>query len=68
MWIKPVSQVRSREMEWLWPGRLALGKLASLEGDPDLGKSFLALDLCTRLSRNWPMPELQLVTLRRYIS
>jgi len=57
MQIKPVSQVQRREIDWLWTGRLALGKLASLSGDTDLGKSFIALDLCTRLSRNWPMPD-----------
>jgi putative DNA primase/helicase len=57
MWIQPVSQVQPRQVDWLWPGRLALGKLALLEGDPDLGKSFLALDLCARLSTNRPMPD-----------
>ena len=37
-------------MDWLWPGWLAPGKLSILDGDPGLGKSFLALDLCARLS------------------
>jgi hypothetical protein len=53
---RPVSEITPRAVDWLWPGRLALGKLAALEGDPGLGKSFLALDLCARLStgRAWP--------------
>ena len=48
-----VSQFQSRPLSWLWPGRLAPGKLA---GDPELGKSLLTLDLCARLStgRSWP--------------
>jgi hypothetical protein len=41
----------------LWPGRFALGKLAILEGDPGVGKSLLALDLCARLSRGQPWPD-----------
>jgi hypothetical protein len=42
---------------WLWPGRLALGKLALLEGDPGRGKSLVSLDLCARLSTGRPMPD-----------
>jgi hypothetical protein len=42
---------------WFWPGRLALGKLAILEGDPGLGKSLFALDLCARLSTGRPLPD-----------
>ena len=57
MWIQPASHVRPREIAWLWPGRLAFRYLTLLEGDPDLGKSFLALDLCARLSTNRPMPD-----------
>jgi hypothetical protein len=53
----PYGQIASRGMDWLWPGRLALGKLAILEGDPGLGKSYLALDLCARLSTGQPWPD-----------
>src|SRR4051794_9137327 len=55
--VRPVSQVAPRPLEWLWPGRLALGKLAILDGDPGLGKSLLALDLCARLSTGRPWPD-----------
>jgi hypothetical protein len=37
--------------------RLALGKLALLEGDPGLGKSFVTLDLAARLSTGRPWPD-----------
>jgi hypothetical protein len=57
MWIQPVSQVQPREIDWLWLFRLGFGKLALLEGDPDLAKSFIALDLCARLSTGRPMPD-----------
>jgi hypothetical protein len=52
-----VSELTPRPCSWLWPGRLALGKLAILDGDPGLGKSLLALDLCARLSTGRPMPD-----------
>ncbi|HYT90301.1 MAG TPA: AAA family ATPase [Gemmataceae bacterium] len=51
------SQLPVRPVRWLWPGRLALGKLAILDGDPGVGKSFLTLDLCGRLSTGRPFPE-----------
>ena len=57
MFLRPLSQLESQAVSWLWPGRLALGKLAMLDGDPGLGKSLLTLDLCARLSSGRPMPD-----------
>jgi putative DNA primase/helicase len=42
---------RARRVEWLWEGRVPLGKVTLLVGDPDVGKSFVALDLAARVSR-----------------
>ncbi len=53
----PVSDLEPQPVDWLWPGRLALGKLAILDGDPGLGKSLMALDLCARLSTGRPFPD-----------
>lgn len=53
----PVSQLHAEPLRWLWSGRLALGKLALLEGDPGLGKSLVSLDLCARLSRGRALPD-----------
>jgi hypothetical protein len=52
-----VSEVAVRPVDWLWPHRLGRGKLALLEGDPGLSKSFVALDLCARLSSGRPWPD-----------
>jgi len=52
-----VSQVQAEPLRWLWSGRLALGKVSLLEGDPGLGKSLLSLDLCARLSRGRAFPD-----------
>jgi hypothetical protein len=54
---RPISQLAPRRISWLWPSRLAFGKLAILDGDPDLGKSLLTLDLCARLSTGRPLPD-----------
>ena len=45
-----LSEVEPEQVEWLWPGRLPLGKLAVLDGDPGLGKSVVTLDLAARVS------------------
>jgi hypothetical protein len=55
--LRPLSAVAARPVEWLWPGRVPLGKLTVLDGDPGLGKSTLLLDLAARLSRGAPMPD-----------
>jgi hypothetical protein len=43
--------------EWLWPGRVAAGKLTLIDGDPSQGKSLLTLDLVARLSTARPLPD-----------
>lgn len=52
-----LDQVEAQPVTWLWPGRIPLGKLTVLDGDPGLGKSTLALDLAARVSRGSPMPD-----------
>jgi RecA/RadA recombinase len=38
-------------VEWLWPGRVPLGGITLLAGDPGLGKSLLTFELAAQLSR-----------------
>ncbi len=51
-----LCDVNARRVHWLWPGRIPLGKLTLLVGDPGLGKSFITLDMAARVSRGaaWP--------------
>ncbi len=51
-----LADVEPQAVEWLWPGRVAIGKLTLLAGDPGLGKSFVTLDMASRVSRGaaWP--------------
>jgi hypothetical protein len=57
MQLRSFCELAPRPLDWLWPGRLALGKLAILDGDPGLGKSLVTLDLCARLSTGRPFPD-----------
>ncbi|MHB1844758.1 MAG: AAA family ATPase [Deltaproteobacteria bacterium] len=45
-----LAQVKLRKVEWLWLGRLPLGAISLLEGDPDKGKTTLAIELCVRVA------------------
>lgn len=54
-----VSDIESREQHWLWPGRIPLGDVTLLVGDPGVGKSLLALDLAARVTRGMPWPDAQ---------
>jgi hypothetical protein len=51
------QDVQPESVTWLWPGRLAAGKVALLVGDPGLGKSWIALDLAARVSTGRTMPD-----------
>ena len=51
-----VADVKAERVEWLWRGRIPLGKITVLDGDPGLGKSTVTLDLVARISRGRPMP------------
>jgi len=52
-----LADVAPTKLEFLWPGRLPLGKLTLLAGDPNLGKSLVTLDLAARVSTGTPWPD-----------
>jgi hypothetical protein len=52
-----LSEVEPESVEWLWPGRVPLGKLTVLDGDPGLGKSAMTLDIAARLSAGLELPD-----------
>src|SRR5438128_5920911 len=51
-----VADVEPESVEWLWAQRVPRGKVTLLDGDPDEGKSCIALDLAARVSSGAPMP------------
>lgn len=52
-----LSTVAAEEIEWLWPGRLALGELTLIMGDGGNGKSTCTRDLAARLTVGGSFPE-----------
>jgi len=60
VWLTRLSVIASRAVAWLWPGRIPLGKVTLLVGDPGRGKSLMALDMAARVTTgaHWPDDEL----------
>jgi putative DNA primase/helicase len=52
-----VADVQPRPIEWLWPGRIARGKLTLLAGLPNMGKSQIVIDISARLSAGFEWPD-----------
>jgi hypothetical protein len=57
--MKNVHDIVPSEIRWLWPGKIPLGKVTLFSGDPDQGKSYVTLDIATRVSHGleWPGEE-----------
>ena len=51
-----LADIQPEPVEWLWEGRIPLGKVTLLESEPGVGKSTLTLELAARISRGSPMP------------
>ncbi len=54
--VRKASEVRPRPVDWLWPNRIAKGKLTMVGGDPGLGKSQITASIAAIISagKNWP--------------
>jgi hypothetical protein len=52
-----LSEVEAEQVSWLWTGRIPLGKLTVLDGDPGRGKSALLTDAAARVSVGLPWPD-----------
>jgi putative DNA primase/helicase len=53
------SDIQPERIEWIWPGRLARGKVALLGGPPGLGKSQVTANMAATVSTGgrWPCNE-----------
>src|ERR671930_123044 len=54
--IVTLADVQPEAVEWLWQGYIPRGKLTILEGDPGVGKTWLALAISAHVSRGTPRP------------
>jgi putative DNA primase/helicase len=50
------SEVEQRNIDWLWPNRIALGKLTGIAGPPDQGKSQVTAAIAAAVTTggSWP--------------
>lgn len=54
--IQTLINVTAQPVRWTWPNRIPRGKLTGISGNPDTGKTCVALDLMARYTtgRDWP--------------
>jgi len=55
--IRCLDDVEAKPIRWLWPGRIACGKLSLIAGDPGLGKSQVTIAMAATVTRGgiWPV-------------
>ena len=51
------ADVAPERVRWLWRGRIPLGKVTVLDGDPGLGKSTLMADIAARVTTARLLPD-----------
>jgi hypothetical protein len=62
-----LSEIAPEPVQWLSSGRLALGKITVLDGDPGLGKSTLLCEFAARVTRGEALPGAQPTAPRRVV-
>lgn len=51
------SEIAPKPIEWLWPLKLARGKLTTFAGQTDQGKTFVTCDIMARITRGGEWPD-----------
>jgi archaellum biogenesis ATPase FlaH len=56
-----IADVRAEAVRWLWPGRIPLGELTMIVGDPGLGKSQICASLASVVTNGgqWPVDRVR---------
>jgi putative DNA primase/helicase len=51
------ENIKPEPINWLWPEKIALGKLTLIAGDPGLGKSLISVSIAAIISKEyfWPV-------------
>lgn len=55
----PISEIQEEEIDWLWWPYLAKRQLTILEGDPGLGKSYLAQMVAAKIAAGERIPSMR---------
>lgn len=53
----PIGEIEERDIDWLWHPYLARGEITVLEGDPGLGKSYVAQMIGAAVAANKKLPN-----------
>ena len=51
------ADIVTKPVKWLWDRRIPKGKLTMFDGDPDVGKSVVTMDLAARVSSGRTFPD-----------
>ncbi len=51
------SEIEPRSVEWLWPGRIPLGKLTTFAGNGGLGKTMVLTDIAAKITNGTTWPD-----------
>src|SRR5215510_7562222 len=54
-----LSEVEPQEINWLWPPLIPFGMVTIMEGDPGVGKSYLAMHIAAQLSIGGSLPGVE---------
>lgn len=54
--VKYYREVKAKKVEWLWYPYIPYGKITIIQGDPGEGKSTVAINLASILSKGEPLP------------
>jgi hypothetical protein len=52
-----MADVQPQDVQWLWPGRVPVGRITLLVGKPGEGKSFITIDMGARVTTGTPWPD-----------
>ena len=53
-----LTSYESKQVRWVWEGRIPLGKITIIDGDPNMGKSVIAnADIAARVTTGDEMPD-----------
>lgn len=55
--MKTLGDAEAVNCDWLWEGRIPLGNLTLLQGQPGIGKSFASIDFASRVAMGWEWPD-----------
>ncbi|MHB1473055.1 MAG: AAA family ATPase [Dermatophilaceae bacterium] len=55
--VVPYAEIDPKGVDWLWEGRIPLGVITVLQGDPKVGKSTLWVEIAAHVSTGTPWPD-----------